>query len=517
MMRVSGQSMSHHEPLHGHRSGVGRRCLAVAALLVIGPANGAWSAEPSPTRQKTERFDHDPQWDGRQNRSAPPRPPPVEQDFGYSKTQHAGKTDGEIGGKVSQSIRPAYYGKVMPTSTLEEPLSASGNLRLVEARAIMGWHTQGNIYVGWFNSDVHDLIWRPRNFLGFRLQSSNEPDGALVELTYGTRSWQAGGRFVNAAGGGQERLVRELKSSALLRIPPDRSNHSWSCVYDPAAASGAGEIIFTFDGVESRLTLQSALRKAGASFNRFGIFAPRIPGRHIVAYFDELTINGQAQDFASDPQWEGVGNRERFRDDAPYGHNDFGFSPSRHAGGEAGELGGRFFSCNPGEDEFKASYGDRVGKLTFNHRLSARGKFTAREFSTDSSFALGWYNAKKQGWPLENFVGVYFDSLSSDGRIVAPLYGTTQGNKRETGAFLIFEPGRLYDWTLDYDPAAAKNGGAITFTLAGRSMTLPLRDGDKARGALLDRFGVFNLQWANSKWCEIYLDDLSYTVSLDDP
>jgi hypothetical protein len=31
----------------------------------------------------------------------------------------------------------------------------------------------------------------------------------------------------------------------------------------------------------------------------------------------------------------------------------------------------------------------------------------------------------------------------------------------------------------------------------------------------MNRFGVFNLQWANSKWCEIYLDDTSYTVSLD--
>jgi hypothetical protein len=512
----SGLLMSKQGQLNGHRSTAGVRCLATLALLSA-LANCAWSAEPSLTRQKTERFDRDPRWDGKQNRSAPPRPPLVQREFGYSKSQHAGRAAGEIGGKVSQSIRPAYYGKVLPTSTLEEPLSASGSLSIVEAQAIMGWHTQGNLYVGWFSSDVNDLIWRPRNFIGFRLQSSNEPDGALVELTYGTHAWQAGGMFVNAAGGGQERLVRELKSSALLRIPPNGAKHAWSYLYDPAAANGAGEIIFSFDGVESRLPLQSALRKVGASFNRFGLFAPRIPGRHIVAYFDDLTLNGRPQDFGSDPQWEGVGNRERFRDDAQYGHNDFGFRPSHHAGGEAGEMGGRFFSCNPGEDEFKAYYGDRVGKLTFNHRLSARGKFTAREFSTDSSFALGWFNAKKQGWPLENFVGVYFDSLSSDGRIAAPLYGTSQGNKREGGAFLIFEPGQQYDWALEYDPAAADGRGAITFTLASKSVTLPLNDGDKARGALLDRFGVFNLQWANSKWCEVYLDDLSYTVGVDIP
>jgi hypothetical protein len=81
----------------------------------------------------------------------------------------------------------------------------------------------------------------------------------------------------------------------------------------------------------------------------------------------------------------------------------------------------------------------------------------------------------------------------------------------------MFEPGKQYKWTLDYDPVAAGGRGAITFTLADESVTLPLQDGDKAIGALLDRFGVFNLQWANSKWCEVYLDDLTYTVSLDAP
>jgi len=40
---------------------------------------------------------------------------------------------------------------------------------------------------------------------------------------------------------------------------------------------------------------------------------------------------------------------------------------------------------------------------------------------------------------------------------------------------------------------------------------------DKAKGALLDRFGVFDLQWANSKWCDVFLDDLTYTVSLGAP
>jgi len=486
-------------------------------LLVVCFAEHDRAAGATATRQKTETFDRDPQWDGKNNRPGPIQPPVVWQDFGYSPTHHAGKARGEIGGRVSQSLRPAWYGKVVPTATFDQPLSVSGNLSVLEAQSIMGWHTQGNLYVGWFNADEHDPIWRPRNFVGFRLQSFNEPDGALVELTYGTRDWQAGGMFVNAAGGGQQRNVRELASSALLRIPPDGSKHHWSVRYDPAAANGAGEILFTFDGAETRLSLRPEHRKAGASFNRFGIFPPRIPGRHIVAYFDDIIINEQMENFDSDPQWEGIGNRERYPDPAQYGSNDFGFSQTSHAGGKAGELGGRFFSCNPDEDPFKAYYGDRVGRLSFEHRLNARGKFVAKEFSTDSSFALGWFNSRKQGWPLENFVGVYFDSLSSEGRIVAPMYGTSQGSKRQEGEYLIFQPGKRYDWTLDYDPAAGDGRGAITFKLAGSAVTLPLKDGDKAKGAVLDRFGVFNLQWANSKWCDAYLDNLTYTVSLDAP
>jgi hypothetical protein len=49
----------------------------------------------------------------------------------------------------------------------------------------------------------------------------------------------------------------------------------------------------------------------------------------------------------------------------------------------------------------------------------------------------------------------------------------------------------------------------------GQSTTHALAPGDKEKGAIFDRFGVFNMQWANSKWCDVYLDDLEYTVSSD--
>jgi hypothetical protein len=253
--------------------------LAAGALLAC-LSCGARCADPTPTRQKAEAFDHDPGWDGKNNRVAPTPLPLIVQDFGYSPTNHAGKAKGEIGGRVAQSLRPAYYAKVLEASTLDNPLSASGSVAVLQAQSVSGWHTSANLYVGWFNADERDLIWRPRNFVGFRLQSFNEPDGALVELTYGTRAWQAGGMFVDTAGGGQERKVRDLASSRLLRIPPDGSKHAWRFDYDPKAAGGAGQIAFTFDGASTRLALRPALRRAGATFNRFG---PGLPRCHFLA------------------------------------------------------------------------------------------------------------------------------------------------------------------------------------------------------------------------------------------
>ena len=481
--------------------------LVLVALLLA--HNLVVSAEPSRTTLREERFNADPTWDGRNNRSTPKEPPIVIQDFGYSATSHAGGEPGEIGGRVWQSVRGGYYGKEIEPKSLQNSLSASGSVAVLKAKSISGWHTTGDIFVGWFAADERDRIWRPRNFLGFRLQSSNEPDGCLVEICYGTAAWQAGGVFVNARGGGQEKLVRDLKTSDLLRIPPDGSRHFWSVTYEPAD----GEIVVQFDGGETRVTIPAEHRKAGARFDHFGIFTPRIPGLDIIAYFDDIMIDGEKHDFSTDPKWDGVGNRERYPDPAQYAYNNFGYSQTKFAGGAPGEIGGIFFSCNPSEEEFKAHYGDRIGQLTLEHRLVARGKFAAKEFSTDSSFALGWFNSKKQGYPLENFVGVYFDSLSSVGRIVQPLYGTREGNERQSAPHVTFNPdGTSYEWQLEYDPRAADGKGAITFRMNNQSTTLALAAGDREKGALMERFGLFNMQHANSKWCEVYFDDLSYTV-----
>ncbi len=487
-----------------------RSTLTISSVLFLALV-ATWavpSGEPSATSIKTETFNRDPRWDAKNNCVIPANPPTVNQNFGYVRRRNS--VQGEIGGEVWRSVKPATYGKRLGPYTMNDKLQCSGTLSLVHATAVFGWQTGSTIFVGFFNHQAQG--WRPLNFMGFRLEGFNEPDGATIEVSYGTRAWTAGGAFVNAAGGAQERNVRDLDSRKLLRVAPDGAKHIWSLEYDPQGGDGYGLMIFTFDGARTTLKVHRGHREQGATFDRFGIFNNQIPGNSMTAYFGELVINGKREDLSKDPGWEGKGNRSRYRDFIRYGANDFGYRRTNYAGGAPGELGGRFFSCDPHEHEFKGYYGDRIGRLTLDDKLTASGRFAARHFSVDSSFALGWFNSQEQGYPIKNFVGVYFDSLTSVGRIIQPLYGTAEGNLRQNGApSLQFTPdGSTYEWTLTYDPA---DGGSIMFTLNGKSMTMRLRPGDKAKGTTFDRFGVFNMQWANSKWCEVYLDDLRYTVA----
>jgi hypothetical protein len=232
-------------------------------------------------------------------------------------------------------------------------------------------------------------------------------------------------------------------------------------------------------------------------------------------YFGDITINGEHQDLSSDPHWDVKGNRDLVIDTAEYGAQDFGYSPdTRFAGGaKAGELGGRLQSVDAWEKDFQGYYGDRVGPLTMQDKLLASGKFATSEFSVDSTFALGWFNSAEQGWPIKNFVGVYFDSASDMDRIVEGLYGTSDGAHQRSKRRVTFRPdGKSYDWTLQYDPTAGGGRGAITFTMNGQKLQHVLAEVDRQKGATLDRFGVFNLAWANSKHCVVYLDDLTYTA-----
>jgi hypothetical protein len=76
----------------------------------------------------------------------------------------------------------------------------------------------------------------------------------------------------------------------------------------------------------------------------------------------------------------------------------------------------------------------------------------------------------------------------------------------------VLTPGKAFDWSLTYDPAAAAGRGEIRVTLGKESVTLALKPGQKAEGATFDRFGLFT-STAGGQMVKIYLDDLAYTAA----
>jgi hypothetical protein len=244
----------------------------------------------------------------------------------------------------------------------------------------------------------------------------------------------------------------------------------------------------------------------------------------MTAFFDDLSFVGAGQDFAADPGWEGHGNEEAFSDPLGYGINDFGFSMTNYAAGKRGEIGGRLWQVQ--EPEYFAHYGDDVGRLTMDDKLCASGKVAFQRFSIDCALHFGWYNADNQGFPPRNFLGVYLDSYSSLGRFLTPAYATSQARVETTnegrkqvvgtasgGLDLLFLPdGRVYDWTIVYDPKAAGGQGTITVQLGDKSTTLVVRPEHRSAGAVFNRFGIFNAQGNNGKDAILYFDDLTYAV-----
>jgi hypothetical protein len=385
---------------------VPRIVLTLAAFCL-----GTVSLSAERTTQRRQDFSNDPGWLGVHNRLRPEPAPEKRQDFGYRTSNHAGEKSGEIGGGVWRSVRPAWYAKKLEPLNFESRLSASGKLALTQATHVEGWQTGSTIYVGFFNSAEQG--WRPINFMGFALSGTNEPAGsATLSVSYGTRLYEAGGEV--------------LKSDVLPTIAPDGAPHDWSLDYGPDGNSGQGTLTLAVDGAAIVLSPTVNHRKHGGTFDRFGIFNLQLPGGPMTAYFDDLAINGRREDFSADPGWDAKGNDETFVDVLGYGMNDFGFSPSNHAGGKPGEIGGRIWQVQ--EPKYFAHYGDKVGRLTMNDKLVAKGKIAVLRFSIDSALHFGWYNALDQGFPPKNYLGVYLDSYSTIGRFLTPGYATSQSH-----------------------------------------------------------------------------------------
>ena len=504
--------------------GVGRLCLALS-IGSVGFAECGFADERPQPALKTERFDKDPGWEGHNNHVTPKLVKTVHQGFGYSQTNFAGKEKGEIGGTIWRSATPAYYGAKIPTRTLNDKLSASGTFALTDSAGSSG------VFFGWFSSDAGR-----ENCLGFHL--AGQGAGARLTLRLVTGTNHACGTKVTpwVVDKSKPRGERKYRPPA---IHNDGTRYTWTLDYDPQANDGQGQMQFTirgngkepdeFEGKTHTVGLPKGYKDQSTAFDRFGMLNKPKAGNPMTIYFDDLQYDGKSENFSRDPGWIAVGNEATFEDAEQVGAHNFGFSAStNHAGGTAGELGGKLWRSG-----VYGYYADRVGPLSLADRLEASGRMVLEVGQQDSVAYFGWFNsADKENSPIQagNFVGVKLGGPTKVGYYFLPAYATalppgtkvqrdgqhaaTVAVERRSGP--VVTPQKTYEWKIVYDPAGGGGNGTITTTLGNESVTLPLKDGDKAKGAALDRFGLFTGHRGGS-FVRIYFDDLKYTATRPRP
>ena len=218
----------------------------------------------------------DPRWEGQGNRVTFVEPDFHEKmDFGYSQTNWAGEGIGEIGGRFwSTEIHDpmhGYYADDIGRLTMDDPLFMSGTLYFRDAGP------DARIFIGWFNAEEKKDP----------LSENGEEEGHPLNQSMGMSLLDSSdiSHWFDAICAPTFELASHFEGPI---IAPLRKRQHFSFKYDPDANNGIGSIVFDLDGVENTLNLKLEQRKAGATFDRFGIMNARRGGKHIDIYFDDL-------------------------------------------------------------------------------------------------------------------------------------------------------------------------------------------------------------------------------------
>ncbi|MGC3970053.1 MAG: hypothetical protein QM775_22820 [Pirellulales bacterium] len=292
-----------------------RTALRIVVMVLLLPAflATALSAAELGESLRKQNFDADPHWQASHNRIVPERVPTVVQDFGYSPTNFAGRAGGEIGGFVTRASRPAFFASWIPKKSLGDRLSASGSFCFEKTSAGSG------LFFGWFLSQQPGASGRPLSSLGLHFDA--ESKGARLAIRLLTHNNQSAGTFLT-----KYEQYRTLDKKEEARPTPIRHGvkYRFHMEYDPAANDGSGRVTCTvkgnsaepgdWEGQTFAFDVPANNRADGATFDRFGIMNMTKAGGTSQVYFDDLEIDGDAVDFTKDPQWHGVGNRDKYED-----------------------------------------------------------------------------------------------------------------------------------------------------------------------------------------------------------
>lgn len=540
---------------------------AVIPLLLLTPLRGQLV-------QVQEDFSRDPGWDHYQNRITGTEMPTVIQDFGWRATDHTGSGPGEIGGRVENSRRQAYY--AMPLGrpfTFEDELSASGTLALHHIGV------RGVGYVGFFNSQRH--TWRVWSSMAFRIWE--EDNVGQVMFDWMSSDWQARGaetaillpadgdvhswsfhyepdaradptwydkaleRIVTDRAGnsqpyelqGEEHLFERLKQdeSGLTRQELRRrllkardqglieyfhrhDQHRWW--KRPDAGQGHGRVTLRFDDHDPYVIwFDPQIRQAPVELDRFGLFNIARFGTRVEIYLGDLVVNGLPIDLSQDPHWEGHNNTSQYTAPNFHGMHSFGWSQTNWAGEEAGEIGGLFWRTEP-HDPLCAYYGDDIGSLTLDDPISFSGTICFTDGMTDAAAFFGYFNHENQvesfeadtpdaGFPMRNMMGVAIADSSAVGYYFHPLVSAEGREGASTTCGVFLPDRRRRHFRFEYDPDGADGIGRVTVTLDGQQHPFDLTREQRRNGGVFNRFGLANVRRGGHS-VQFYLDDVTYTA-----
>ena len=397
---------------------------------------------------RTESFDHDPHWDGFNNRQRPAAWPEFTQDFGWSDTHHAGERQGEIGGVVQRTSTPAWY-----ALDLEHPLALDRPIRLAGSFCVTAAHG-GGVKFGLFNAASVRPGQRPLNSM--RLELGGAKRTVLAHFRVTAPDNRAAGTLVPQ--GGQTK--KDKKGAG---VTAEGAKHRFSFEFDPAANGGRGEFRARIDDLpEGHFELSDELRRQHFSFTHLGLMNTLKSGSPMEVYFDDISLNGRTFTFDHDPGWHKHGNRDRVEEREPSGYQQYGFALTARAGGKTGEAGGLIWN----RQKVPSYYAHRVGPFTLDDRLEASGTISLWVGGADSQAHLGFFEADsiRQGQGA-NILAAVITAPTRVGHWVRPLVASAKGERSVPRQGPVLAPDeKPHRWTLRDDPAAGK-AGLLTVTL----------------------------------------------------
>ena len=246
--------------------------------------------------------------------------------------------------------------------------------------------------------------------------------------------------------------------------------------------------------------LPAGYKAEGATFDRFGLMNMMKNGGAATIFFDDVTWNGQLQDFSKDPGWKESGNRNRYQDRELVGAHDFGWSAdTNHAGGKPGEIGGSLWRSGK-----PAWYAAKVGPFKKGQRLEARGKAQLVTAGPDSDMYIGWFGERAEGSPADEgaFIGVHVGGPTRIGHYFMPRIVDAKGERLMLESAPIMSLGKAQDVAAQAQPK--------TVTLDGKTAVMKVPANRAPALDPLNRFGLCTSS-IGGQAVKIYFDDLEAT------